>query len=260
MNNYKTLILNVEAGILTLTINRPEQMNALNATTLNDIEAAINEASENEEIRCVILTGAGDKAFVAGADIKEFTALNAVNSRKFAERGQEVFQAIEDCPKPVIAAINGYALGGGCELALACHIRIGSDRAVFGQPEVNLGINPAYGGTQRLPQIVGKGIALEMMLTAGFVKADRAYATGLLNHVTEPNALIDKCKEIASVITSKAPIALEGVINSANALYDSKSDGYAVEANSISRCCGTNDFQEGVAAFLDKRQPNFKGT
>lgn len=256
---FETLLTSLDNGTLIITINRPDQMNALNAATLNDLESVFSQAGEDEKVKCIVLTGQGEKAFVAGADIKEFTALNAVNSRKFAERGQEVFSTIEGSPKPVIGAINGYALGGGCELALACHMRVGNTKAVFAQPEVNLGINPAYGGTQRLPQVVGKGIAFEMMLTGGFMKADRAYAVGLLNHVVEDQDLISKCKEIAKVICEKAPVALEGVINSTNALFEGGSDGYAVEANCISRCCGTEDFKEGVSAFIEKRSPAFEG-
>jgi enoyl-CoA hydratase len=260
MSNYKNLVETLEDGILTIEINRPEKMNALNADTLSEMKMSIDDAYDNDEVKGIIITGSGKKAFVAGADISEFSELNELNGRKFSERGQEIFALIENCLKPVIAVVNGFALGGGCELAMACHIRIGTENAFFGQPEVSLGILPGYGGTQRLPQIVGKGKAIEMLMTGEMLGADVAYSSGLINHVvaTKEDGL-EKAREILTKIFKNAPAAISMVINCVNAAFSKDEDGYQVEANSFANCCKTEDFKEGTSAFLEKRDPEFKG-
>ncbi|MBC3540799.1 enoyl-CoA hydratase/isomerase family protein [Rufibacter sediminis] len=259
MVNYNNLLLENKGGILFITINRPSKMNALNIETVKEINNAMQEVYDDPEVRGVILTGSGEKAFVAGADIAEIAELNEVNGRRFAERGQDVFSMIEESPKPVIAAVNGFALGGGCELAMACHIRVASENARFGQPEVNLGIIPGYGGTQRLTQLVGKGKAMELMMTGDMISAAEAKEIGLVNHVTSPEALQDKCLEIMQKIVAKAPLAVGMIVDCVNAWYDKEENGYQTEANSFSRCCGSEDFKEGTSAFLEKRKPAFKG-
>ncbi|AHM62585.1 enoyl-CoA hydratase/isomerase [Flammeovirgaceae bacterium 311] len=261
MNEFENLLLDInENGILFLTINRPDKMNALNSNTIEEIRTAIQRVYDDNTIRGVVITGAGDKAFVAGADIAELAELNEVNGRKFSEQGQEVFALIEHCHKPVIAAVNGFALGGGCELALACHMRVATQNARFGQPEVNLGIIPGYGGTQRLTQLVGKGKALEMMMTGDMLGAEEAKTLGLANHVVQNReALTDKCMELMEKITAKGPLAVGMVVDCVNAAYNPKQDGYQVEANSFASCCRTDDFKEGTTAFLEKRKAQFSG-
>ena len=256
---YKNLLLENKAGILFLTINRPNKMNALNIETVKELNAAMQEVYDDANVRGVVLTGSGEKAFVAGADIAEIAELNEVNGRRFAERGQDVFSMIEESPKPVIAAVNGFALGGGCELAMACHIRVASENAKFGQPEVNLGLIPGYGGTQRLTQLVGKGKAMELMMTGDLISAAEAKELGLVNHVTSPEDLTAKCLEIMTKIVSKAPLAVGMIVDCVNAWYDKEEHGYQTEANSFSRCCGSADFKEGTSAFLEKRKAHFTG-
>lgn len=260
MGEFENLELENINGILRLTINRPEKMNALNVQTVQELREAFQLIYDDKKIKGVIVTGAGEKAFVAGADIKEIAALNELNGRKFAENGQEVFSLIENCPKPVLAAIDGYALGGGCELAMACHIRIATVQSNFGQPEVNLGIIPGYGGTQRLTQLIGKGRALEFMMTADLISAKYARKIGLVNHVVkDKEELFVKCDEILTKIISKAPLAISMVISCVNAAFDPEEKGYQTEANSFASCCKSEDFEEGTVAFLQKRQPVFKG-
>lgn len=259
MTAYSNLKLELQEGILTITINRAAKMNALNIETVQEIKTAMQDVYDDDEIRGVIFTGDGEKAFVAGADIAEIAELNELIGRRFAERGQEVFEMIEYCNKPVIAAINGFALGGGCELAIACHIRVASEKARFGQPEVNLGLIPGYGGTQRLTQLVGKGKALEMMMTGDMITAQEAYNFGLVNHVVPQEELLPKCREIMGKIISKAPLAVGLVIDCVNAWYDKEEQGYQTEANSFSRLCGSEDFKEGTRAFLEKRKAQFQG-
>ena len=260
MEEFKNLILELSEGILTITINREKNLNALNVETLEEIKTVIQSVYDDPDISGVIITGAGEKAFVAGADISEFTEVNELTGRKFSEDGQEVFQAIENCHKPVIATVNGFALGGGCELAMACHMRVATENAKFGQPEVNLGIIPGYGGTQRLTRLVGKGKAIELMLTADMVSASEALELGLVNYVLPgKEEAITKSKEILQKIASKAPLAVGMVIDCVNAVDAEDENGYQTEANSFSRCCGSEDFKEGTAAFLEKRAPNFKG-
>jgi enoyl-CoA hydratase len=255
---FENLLWEVNDHILTLTINRPSKLNALNQQTMREISSAFNQIYQDNGIRGVIITGAGEKAFVAGADISEFIGMagSVGGASQMIKKGHEIFFQIENCPKPVVAAVNGFALGGGCELAMACHFRIASENAKFGQPEVNLGIIPGYGGTQRLTQLVGKGRALELMMTADMIGAQEAHRIGLVNHVVTPDQVLAKAKEILVKITQKAPIAIAQVIESANAVYNK---GYEAEANGFGMCAATEDFKEGASAFLEKRKANFQG-
>jgi enoyl-CoA hydratase len=260
MAEAQNILTEVKDHVLFLTINRESKLNALNFSTLEEIKNIFNEVSDNKEIKGVIITGAGEKAFVAGADINEIAQLNELNARKFAEFGQEVFNLIENCHKPVIAVVNGFALGGGCELAMACHIRIATSNAKFGQPEVNLGIIPGYGGTQRLTYLVGRGKAYELMMTADIIDAEEASKLGLINHLlpNKENAMA-KAEEILSKIISKAPLAIGMIVDCVNSVFISEENGYQTEANSFARCVKSVDFEEGTSAFLEKRKPIFKG-
>ncbi len=259
MSSYQNLRLGISNGICLITINRPQSLNALNQQTIAELSDAVQDIYNDPDIRAAIITGEGEKAFVAGADISEFSTLNEVEGRNMSGRGQKILQLLESSPKPIVAAINGYALGGGCELAMACHIRVATPNAVLGQPEVNLGIIPGFGGTQRLTQLVGKGKALELMMTGDNIPAQEALAMGLVNHlVDEHDQLLPKCERILVKIMSKAPIAIGGVIASVNAVFEQE-DGYQVEANNFGACCKTEDFKEGASAFLEKRKANFKG-
>jgi enoyl-CoA hydratase len=258
---FENLQLSTQAGILTLTIARATKRNALNQKTLQEIRSVMEQVYADKSIKAVIITGEGEKAFVAGADIAEFQQVTAVSARKFSEVGQEIFRMIETCSKPVVAAVNGFALGGGCELAMACHLRIAVESAQFGLPEVTLGLIPGYGGTQRLPQLVGKGKALEMMMTAEMIPAAEARTLGLVNHVVATHAeLLPKATEILQKILKNAPVALEMVINCVNAVYNqSEEDGYQTEANAFGICSRTEDFKEGTTAFMEKRKAVFQG-
>ena len=260
MEKYNTLTLELSERILTITIARPEALNALNIELISELKSAFEAAYDNAAVGGIIVTGSGEKAFAAGADIKEIADLSELNARKFAERGQSLFTAIENFEKPVIAAVNGYALGGGCELAMACHFRIASASAQFGQPEVNLGLIPGYGGTQRLTKLIGKGKALELMMTGNAIDAEQANQIGLVNHVEEnQDAMMALAIKLMSTILSKAPLAISMVVTSANAADSPDEDGYLIEANSFASCCGTEDFREGTTAFLEKRKPEFSG-
>ncbi|WP_347159668.1 enoyl-CoA hydratase/isomerase family protein [Pontibacter chitinilyticus] len=259
MDTYENLLLDLQNGILFITINRADKLNALNIDTIKEIKNAVQHVYDDPAVKGAVFTGAGAKAFVAGADISEIADVSEVNARSFAERGQEVFSMIERCNKPVIAAVNGFALGGGCELAMACHLRIASESARFGQPEVNLGLIPGYGGTQRLTQLIGKGKAMELMMTADMVTADEALKLGLVNYVVPAEQLRDKCVEVLQKIMSKAPLAIGLVIECVNAAFNKDEDGFQTEANSFARCCTSEDFIEGTNAFLEKRKPAFKG-
>jgi len=257
---YQTLLTELSNGILTVTINRPEKLNALNRDVISELAAVLTEIESNNEIRSAIITGAGPKSFVAGADISEFVGLSGSEGSDLAQRGQEtVFNRIENSPKPIVAAVNGFALGGGCELAMACHFRIASENAKFGQPEVNLGLIPGYGGTQRLVQLVGKGRALELLLTANMIDAATAQQCGLVNHVAPQEELLNKTRALLELINSKAPIAVAHCIKSANAVYDEAQNGYATEISSFGACFETEDMREGTGAFLEKRKAAFKG-
>lgn len=247
-------------GLLYLTINREDKMNALNYATLEELKEIFEEVVDNKAIKAVIITGAGEKSFVAGADISEIASLNEVNARKFAENGQEIFAMIENCHKPVIAVTNGFTLGGGCELAMACHMRIASANAKFGQPEVNLGIIPGYGGTQRLTLLIGRGKANELMMTGDMIGAEEAKSLGLVNHVLPTKAeAMGKAEEIIAKIMSKAPLAIGMIVDCVNATFLSDENGYQTEANSFARCVKSGDYKEGTSAFLEKRKPVFKG-
>ena len=260
MAEFVNILAEEKSGVLYLTINREDKMNALNMNTLEEIKAVFEEVIDNKSIKAVILTGAGEKAFVAGADISEIAELNEVNARKFAENGQEIFAMIENCHKPVIAVTNGYTLGGGCELAMACHMRIATSNAKFGQPEVNLGIIPGYGGTQRLTQLIGRGKANELMMTGDMIGAEEAKSLGLVNHVVETKAEgLAKAEEIVAKIMSKAPLAIGMIVDCVNAAFLPEENGYQTEANSFARCVKSGDYKEGTSAFLEKRKPIFKG-
>lgn len=261
MEAYDNLALDLNEGILTIVINRESKMNALNRATMLELKEAFQYVQDNpQDIRGVILTGAGEKAFVAGADISEFTGLSEMHARKFAEEGQEIFQSIEDCHTPVVAVVNGFALGGGCELAMAAHMRIAVASAKFGQPEVNLGLIPGYGGTQRLTQLIGKGRAFEYLMSADMISADQAESWGLVNYVeADKAAALQKGIELLRKIGTKAPVAIGLVIDSVNAMFETGANGYQAEANAFAGCFATEDFKEGVSAFLEKRKANFKG-
>lgn len=257
--NYQTLLVSLENNIFTITINRPEKLNALNKTVFDELNLALDEVYANSEIKSVIITGAGTKAFIAGADISEFGGLNKTEAMAMAKRGQDTFFRIENSPKPIIAAVNGFALGGGCELAMACHFRIASENAKFGQPEVNLGLIPGYGGTQRLVQLMGKGKAMELLMSAQMIDAIEAHRYGLVNHLTTQEGLLDKTKEVLGIINAKAPLAVAACIKTANAVFDETKDGFDLEVKEFGNCFDTEDMKEGVSAFLEKRKAGFKG-
>lgn len=257
--SYQTLLTTLENGILTITINRPDKLNALNKDVFTDLNKALDEVESNNKIRSVIITGAGPKAFVAGADISEFGGLSKTEAMALAKRGQDTFARIESSVKPIVAAVNGFALGGGCELAMSCHFRIASENAKFGQPEVNLGLIPGYGGTQRLVQLIGKGKAMELLMSAHMIDAAEAKQLGLVNYVTTADTLLEHTKKILDIINSKAPLAVAGCIKAANAVFDETKDGYALEIEEFGNTFVTEDMKEGTAAFLEKRKANFKG-
>lgn len=256
---FKNLLFNLSNGILTITVNRPDKLNALNKLTVQEIGHAFQEAKANPEVKIIIITGAGVKGFVAGADISEFVGLTTEQGKVLAKAGQDIFKAIEDSPKPVIAAVNGFALGGGCELAMACHLRIASDNAKFGQPEVNLGLIAGYGGTQRLIQLIGKTKAIELHLTGDMITADQALYLGLVNYVVPQIELMSRSIEIAERIKAKSPKAIAAAITAINGYFTEGVDGYQKEIEEFSKCFGTDDFKEGTAAFLEKRKANFTG-
>jgi enoyl-CoA hydratase len=257
--NYSTLVTSLANGIFIITINRPEKLNALNALVLSELEKALDEIYDNNAIQSAIITGAGTKAFVAGADIAEFSGLTKVEALDLSKRGQDIFFRIENSKKPIVAAVNGFALGGGCELAMACHFRIASENAKFGQPEINLGLLPGYGGTQRLTQLIGKGRALELMISGIMVNASTALQYGLVNYVVPEAALMNKTISILSVINTKAPIAISACIQSVNAVYDKNNNGYKAENDAFGECFDTEDRKEGTRAFLEKRTASFTG-
>lgn len=256
--NYQTLLMETSNGICTVTINRPDKMNALNKTVLDELNAAFDRIYEDPAIKSVIITGAGNKAFVAGADISEFIDLIPDLAPDLARKGQITFDRIEACPKPVVAAVNGFALGGGCELALACHFIYASENAKFGQPEVNLGLIPGYGGTQRLTQVAGKGRSMELLMTGKMITAKEAQQYGIVNEVTAPEQLLDKVKETLLLIHSKAPLAIAKLIECVNN-FDHTQEGYDYEVEMFEECFKTEDVREGTRAFLEKRKPEFKG-
>ncbi len=255
---YSTLLVQTEAGICTITINRPDKMNALNKDVFNDIDNAIDAAKQDPAVRSVIITGAGTKAFVAGADISEFLSLKPEQATELSRKGQQVFDKIESLSKPVVAAVNGFALGGGCELALACHFIYASENAKFGQPEVNLGLIPGYGGTQRLTQVLGRNRSMELLMSAKMITAKEAQQYGMVNEVTSQEELLPKAREVLTLIQTKAPFAVAKVVECVNA-FDHTQDGYDFEVNRFTECFKTEDMKEGASAFLEKRKPDFKG-
>jgi enoyl-CoA hydratase len=257
---FENILIEQKGRVQYIIINRESKLNALNKATLAELHTALVEAFDDAQTGGIIITGAGLKAFVAGADIAEFASLDAVTGRELAHEGHiKVFDVIENGGKPVIAAVNGFALGGGLELAMACHIRIASDNAKMGLPEVTLGLIPGYGGTQRLTRLVGKGRALEMIMTADMVNATDAHKYGLVNHVVTQDELLPKAEEIMNKMLSRAPLALAAAIKAVNASSQPDVNGFEVEMEEFGKCFGTEDIKEGVAAFLGKRKPEFKG-
>lgn len=247
-------------GIATITINRPNKLNALNKGTIKELHEAFKTLNKDKETKVIIITGSGEKAFVAGADISEFADFSVKKGAKLAAKGQKkLFDYIENLSTPVIAAVNGFALGGGLELAMACHFRVASDTAKMGLPEVSLGVIPGYGGTQRLPQLVGKGRAMELIMTAGMIDAQKALAYGLVNHVVSQEELIPLCEKIAGRISNNSLVAIKHAIKAVNAGFNDDVNGYASEIEAFGDCFGTADFKEGTTAFLEKRKADFPG-
>ena len=258
--SFNNILTNTQAGITTITINRPNKLNALNKETIQELHDAFDVANNDKMTKVIIITGSGEKAFVAGADISEFADFDIKNGGKLAAQGQELlFDFVENLATPVIAAVNGFALGGGLELAMACHFRIASDNAKMGLPEVSLGVIPGYGGTQRLPQLVGKGRAMEMIMTAGMIDANTAKDYGLVNHVTTLEALMPLSEKIASKIMRNSSVAISKAIKAINANYTAGKNGFNVEIKQFGKCFGTADFKEGTSAFLEKRKAEFPG-
>ena len=257
--NYKNLLFEIKDHVGLITVNRPDKLNALNGETVNELEDVFISIKNNPDIFVVVITGSGEKAFVAGADIAELNKLDVLSAKEFSEKGNKVFRMIETLGKPEIAAVNGFALGGGCELALASHIRTASDNAKFGQPEVNLGIIPGYGGTQRLARVVNSARALEIILTGDMIPADEAFRIGLVNKVFPQAELLNKTLEMAAKIVSKGQQAIRLALKAVKATDNiSLSEGLNFEASLFALACGTEDFKEGTSAFLEKRKPQFK--
>lgn len=256
----KYLKTNLDSQILTITVSRPEALNALNIELLEELKSTFDKLLDDKSVRGVIITGEGEKAFVAGADIKELTNLSKEQAHSLSRKGHAIFKSIENCHVPVIAAINGFALGGGCELAMACHMRVATENAKLGQPEVNLGIIPGYGGTQRLAQLVGRGKAFELLLTGDMISAEDAKTLGLVNHVVKTKTeLLELAKKILDKTIKKGPLAIRYTIEAVNKGYNFEGEGYDAEAKLFAECVPTHDFKEGTSAFIEKRQPNFKG-
>lgn len=253
------IIIENNDSIRTITINRPKQLNALNSQTINELSEALKDAEKENSVKAIILTGSGEKAFVAGADIKEFATFSVEEGKKLSKEGHDkLFDLAQNLSTPIIAAINGFALGGGLELAMSAHIRVASDNAKMGLPEVSLGVIPGYGGTQRLAQLVGRGKAMEMIATAGMISADDAHNWGLVNHVTTPEGLLEQCNKIAGKIVKNSSSAISLAIIAVNANYVDGVDGFATEIQEFGNCFGTDDFKEGTTAFIERRKANFK--
>ncbi|RNC88260.1 MAG: enoyl-CoA hydratase [Winogradskyella sp.] len=258
--SYQNILSEYSNGITIITVNRPEKLNALNKSTINELHNALTKAKQDKDVKVIILTGSGNKAFVAGADISEFSDYDVKRGAELAQVGQKIlFDYIENLGTPVIAAVNGFALGGGLELAMACHFRIASNNAKMGLPEVSLGVIPGYGGTQRLPQLVGKGRAMEMVMTAGMIDANQALNYGLVNHVVEQDELANFCIGIAQKIMRNSSVAISQAISAINANFKDGVNGYEKEIEAFGNCFGTEDFKEGTTAFLEKRKANFPG-
>ena len=255
---FQNIFTAIENKVAVITINRPKQLNALNKNTIVELNQALSIFKENSEVRCIILTGSGDKAFVAGADIKEFADFDIEKGKDLALSGQEkLFNYIENFPKPIIGAINGFALGGGLELAMACHFRVASENAKMGLPEVSLGVIPGYGGTQRLPQLIGKGKALELITTAKMINATQALQYQLVNYVVTLDELLEKCHQLAASVSNNSPKAIRAAIRAVNAGFNSECNGYETEIEEFGNCFGNDEFIEGTHAFMEKRKPNF---
>lgn len=255
---YNNIIIEQKEKIAVLTINRPNQLNALNKETIGELSAAFKALEADKSVCVIIVTGSGEKAFVAGADIKEFFEFDVTQGKQLSAHGHQIlFDLVENLTKPVIAAVNGFALGGGLELAMSCHFRIVSDNAKLGLPEVTLGVIPGYGGTQRLAQLVGKGRAMEMIMTAKMISAQDAVNYGLANHVVPQNQLLSTCLDIATKIARNSSTAIAGAINAINAGFKDGVNGYQTEIDEFGKCFGTPDFVEGTTAFIEKRKPNF---
>jgi enoyl-CoA hydratase len=258
--NYTNILSETQNGITTITINRPNKLNALNKNTIQELHDAFKSANKDKNTKVIILTGSGEKAFVAGADISEFADFDVAEGANLAKQGQELlFDFVENLATPVIAAVNGFALGGGLELAMACHFRVASDNAKMGLPETSLGVIPGYGGTQRLPQLVGKGRAMEMVMTAGMIDANTALNYGLVNHVTTQEELMPLVEKIANKIIRNSSVAIKGAIKAINANYKDGKNGFKEEIKQFGKCFGTADFTEGTTAFLEKRKAGFPG-
>ncbi|WP_282134789.1 enoyl-CoA hydratase/isomerase family protein [Seonamhaeicola maritimus] len=258
--NFNNILTDFQDGITTITINRPKKLNALNQETINELHQAFKDADLDEDSKVIIITGSGEKAFVAGADISEFADYSMEEGEYLAANGQKVlFDFVENLSTPVIAAVNGFALGGGLELAMACHFRVASDNARMGLPEVSLGVIPGYGGTQRLTQLVGKGRAMEMIMTAGMIDANKALSNGLVNHVTSQDELLSLCEKIAGKIRQNSSVAIAAAIKAVNANYQEGVNGFEVEIKEFGKSFGTEDFAEGTSAFLEKRKADFPG-
>lgn len=258
--SYNNILSEEKNGITTITINRPNKLNALNIDTIDELHEAFKEADADKKTKVIIVTGSGEKAFVAGADISEFAHFDVKQGRKLSKKGQKIlFDFVENLSTPVIAAVNGFALGGGLELAMACHFRVASDNAKMGLPEVSLGVIPGYGGTQRLPQLIGKGRAMELIMTAGMIDANQALSYGLINHVTTQDELLPLCEKIASKISRNSTVAISAAIKAINANFEDGVDGFDVEIEEFGNCFGTEDFKEGTTAFLQKRKADFPG-
>jgi enoyl-CoA hydratase len=257
---YDTLLYENRDGIAIVTINRPDKLNALNAAVINELGALAAQIAEDSEVRGVILTGSGPKAFVAGADIGELSACDSLQAETLSRKGSAVFRSLERCPKPVLAAVNGFALGGGCELAMACHLRVASENAKFGQPEVKLGITPGYGGTVRLPRLVGRGKALELLLSGTMVDAQEALRIGLVNLVVAPDGLIPESINLLNTVLENGPLAVTGCLRMVEEQDDLPLDeALTLESRRFGELAGTEDFREGTGAFLGKRKAGFKG-
>lgn len=257
---FKNVLIDLQDNLALITINRPKKLNALNRETIQELHDAFEEIQSNKKVQICILTGSGEKAFVAGADISEFAGFTVEEGGKLAGEGQmKLFDFIENMGTPVIAAVNGFALGGGLELAMACHFRVASHNARMGLPEVSLGVIPGYGGTQRLPQLIGKGRAMEMIMAAGMITAERAHEMGLVNHVVAQEELISFCQKLAGKIANNSPVAIAHAIKAINAGFKNTIDGYKAEIEAFGTCFGTEDFNEGTEAFMEKRKPNFPG-
>ncbi|WP_418603671.1 enoyl-CoA hydratase/isomerase family protein [Hwangdonia sp.] len=258
--NYDNIITAFNQGITSITINRPSKLNALNKATIKELHEAFKQADTDKNTKVIIVTGSGEKAFVAGADISEFAHFDSKKGKKLAKKGQELlFDFVENLSTPTIAAINGFALGGGLELAIACHFRVASNNAKMGLPEVSLGVIPGYGGTQRLPQLIGKGRAMELIMTAGMIDANQALSYGLINHVTAAEDLLPLCEKIAGKIARNSSVAIGAAIKAINANYKDGVNGFEVEVSEFGNCFDTQDFTEGTTAFLEKRKADFPG-